>query len=81
LRFLFLVALKLGFILHWRARSALQGFGARIMTVFPGNANLPIGDFRNANREIGVPGGDYRDISPGRKANARMAPRTHISDI
>jgi hypothetical protein len=22
----------------------------------PGNANLPIGGFRNANREIGVPG-------------------------
>ncbi len=22
----------------------------------PGNANLPIGDFRHANREIGVPG-------------------------
>jgi hypothetical protein len=22
----------------------------------PGNANLPIGGFRNANREVGVPG-------------------------
>jgi len=28
----------------------------------PGNANLPIGDLRHANREIGVPGG--RSLAP-----------------
>jgi len=31
---------------------------------FPGNANLPIGGFRSANQEIGVPGFNPIQFAP-----------------
>ena len=33
--------------------------------IFPGNANLPIGGFRSANREIDVPGFNLIKCAPG----------------
>src|SRR6266849_3981726 len=69
LDFPFMTAVKLSLILHWQPQYAPQCFAAtnynsyETHRMIPGNANLPIGDLRNANREIGVPGIHQRDIS------------------
>jgi hypothetical protein len=41
---------------HSISEDMQSGWAKNYVMILPGNANLPIGAFRHANREIGVPG-------------------------
>src|SRR5579863_2834552 len=80
LEFLFLATLKLGLILHWRPRSALQGFGGGLRSASFSLWGLLLAR-PNPHRLKRVPLKSQRDISLGRSARARTAPSVHSSDI